>query len=151
MDISCRVVVFCFLTPTNTVQHGVHRPQARRGGPGHARRRARPARGGARGRRRAREGALRGGGGEGHRGDARARSHWRFAPPLIHFEPYSLPYSVPLFLNRQCDRTLGDARHRAAAHARARGLHRPHPRARRPAAAGLARCKTKIVQGWPKL
>jgi hypothetical protein len=37
----------------------------------------------------------------------RARSHCRFAPPLIHFIPYSLTYSVPLFLKRQCDRTLG--------------------------------------------
>jgi hypothetical protein len=35
----------------------------------------------------------------------RARSHCRFAPPLSHFIPYSLPYSVPLFLKRQCDRT----------------------------------------------
>jgi hypothetical protein len=39
----------------------------------------------------------------------RARSHCRFAPPLIHFIPESLTYSVPLFLKRQCDRTLGDA------------------------------------------
>ena len=37
----------------------------------------------------------------------RARSHCRFAPPLIHFIPDSLTYSVPLFLKRQCDRTLG--------------------------------------------
>jgi hypothetical protein len=36
----------------------------------------------------------------------RARSHCRFAPPLIHFTPESLTYSVPLFLKRQCDRTL---------------------------------------------
>jgi hypothetical protein len=38
------------------------------------------------------------------------RSHCHSVPPLIHFMPeYSLTYSVPLFLNRQCDRTLGDA------------------------------------------
>ena len=40
-------------------------------------------------------------------GHARARSHCRFTPPPIHFIPDSLTYSVPLFLNRQCDRTLG--------------------------------------------
>ena len=36
----------------------------------------------------------------------RARSHCRFVLPLIHFIPDSLRYSVPLFLKRQCDRTL---------------------------------------------
>ena len=36
----------------------------------------------------------------------RAQSHFRFVPPLIHFIPDSLIYSVPLFLKRQCDRTL---------------------------------------------
>jgi hypothetical protein len=40
-------------------------------------------------------------------GGLRARSHRRFVPPLIHAIPYSLTYSVPLFLKRQCDRTLG--------------------------------------------
>jgi hypothetical protein len=34
----------------------------------------------------------------------KARSHCRFAPPFIHFIPYSLTYSVPLCLKRQCDR-----------------------------------------------
>jgi hypothetical protein len=34
-----------------------------------------------------------------------ARSHCRFVKPPIHFIPYSLTYSVPLFLKRQCDRT----------------------------------------------
>ena len=43
------------------------------------------------------------------RGTARARSHCRFATPLIHFIPDSLTYSVPLFLKRQCDRALGTA------------------------------------------
>ena len=38
-------------------------------------------------------------------GHRRARSHCRFVPPLIHFIPDSLIYSVPLFLKRQCDRT----------------------------------------------
>jgi hypothetical protein len=38
----------------------------------------------------------------------KARSHCRFVLlPLIHFIPESLTYSVPLFLKRQCDRTLG--------------------------------------------
>jgi hypothetical protein len=49
--------------------------------------------------------ALRGAGGR-----AWARSHSRFVPPLTRFIPYSLRYSVPLFLKRQCDRTLGRAR-----------------------------------------
>jgi hypothetical protein len=34
---------------------------------------------------------------------ARARSHCRFVPPLTHFIPYFLTYSVPLFLKRECD------------------------------------------------
>ena len=41
------------------------------------------------------------------RGAARSRSHCRFVLQRIHFVPYSLTYSVPLFLKRQCDRTLG--------------------------------------------
>ena len=39
-------------------------------------------------------------------GPRRAWPHCRFAPPLIRFIPDSLTYSVPLFLNRQCDRIL---------------------------------------------
>ena len=35
-----------------------------------------------------------------------ARSHRRFLLPLIHFIPDLLTYSVPLFMKRQCDRTL---------------------------------------------
>jgi hypothetical protein len=47
-------------------------------------------------------------------GGSRARSHCCFAPPLIRFIPDSLTYSVPLFLKRQCDRTLGGSeRHEA--------------------------------------
>ena len=42
-------------------------------------------------------------------GRPRARSHCRFAPPLIHFITDLLTYSVPLFLKRQCDRTLRSA------------------------------------------
>jgi hypothetical protein len=38
---------------------------------------------------------------------AGARSHCRFAPPLVLFIPDSLPYLVPRFLNRQCDRIPG--------------------------------------------
>ena len=36
----------------------------------------------------------------------RVWSHCRFVPPLIHFITDSLRESVPLFLKRQCDRTL---------------------------------------------
>ena len=36
-----------------------------------------------------------------------APSHCHFATPLIHFIPSTLTYSVPLSLQRQCDRTLG--------------------------------------------
>ena len=46
-----------------------------------------------------------GGGADG--GPDRARSHCRFVPPLTHFIPDELTYSVPLFLNRQCGRTPG--------------------------------------------
>jgi hypothetical protein len=34
----------------------------------------------------------------------------RFAPPRVHFIPDSLPYSAPLFLRRQRDRTPGSCR-----------------------------------------
>jgi hypothetical protein len=37
--------------------------------------------------------------------------HCRFVRPLINFIPDSLTYSVPLFLKRQCDRTLGNSSH----------------------------------------
>jgi hypothetical protein len=47
-------------------------------------------------------------------------------PPLIHFIPDLRTYSVPLFLKRQCDRTLGPARRRRPA------ARRPRPRQRRP-------------------
>jgi hypothetical protein len=43
-------------------------------------------------------------------GELRARSHCRFAPPLIHFITYSRMYSVPLLLKRQCDRAPGELR-----------------------------------------
>jgi hypothetical protein len=48
-------------------------------------------------------------------GAARARSYCRFAPPLIHFIPYSRTYSVPLLLKRHCDRTPGAVRRGRAA------------------------------------
>jgi hypothetical protein len=38
-----------------------------------------------------------------HDGGLRARSHCRFVPPLIHFIPNLLTYSVLRFLKRQCD------------------------------------------------
>jgi hypothetical protein len=42
-------------------------------------------------------------------GEPWARSHCPFALLFIHFIPDLLRYSVPLFLNRQCDRTLGES------------------------------------------
>jgi hypothetical protein len=42
----------------------------------------------------------------GRRPVVRARSHCRFVLLLIQFIPNSLTYSVPLYLKRQCDRTL---------------------------------------------
>jgi hypothetical protein len=41
-------------------------------------------------------------------GEHRARSHYHFVPSFIRCTPDSLTYSVPLFLKRQCDRTLGE-------------------------------------------
>ena len=41
------------------------------------------------------------------RGARRARSHGRFVRPILHFIPDFLTHSIPLFLKRQCDRTLG--------------------------------------------
>jgi hypothetical protein len=38
----------------------------------------------------------------------------RFVPPLIHFTPESLTYSVPLYLKQQRDRTLVGLAYRAA-------------------------------------
>ena len=43
-------------------------------------------------------------------GAARARPHCRVVLPLIHFTSDVLTYSMPLFLRRQCDQTLGAAR-----------------------------------------
>ena len=51
------------------------------------------------------------------------RSHCRFVLPLIHFVPYSLIYSVRLFLKQQCDRTLGRGERRDPD---ARGSRRRH-------------------------
>jgi hypothetical protein len=45
----------------------------------------------------------------------RARSHCCFVLSLIHFIPDSLTESVPLFLKRQCDRTLTQVRAAAVA------------------------------------
>ena len=44
----------------------------------------------------------------------RVRSRCRFVLPRINFMRYSLTCSVPLYLKRRCDRTLGQARHLAA-------------------------------------
>ena len=80
------------------------------------------------------------------RGGLRARSHCRFARPLIHFIPNSPTYSVPLFLKRQCDRTLG---------ARRRDWARPHdgvhpPRQQQqPRVSAPAGCAAAAAhQGW---
>ena len=45
----------------------------------------------------------------GRRGGARARSHCRSVPPLIHFMPDSLTYSVPLCMKGRCARIPGEA------------------------------------------
>ena len=45
---------------------------------------------------------------------ARARSHSRFAPPLIHCTPDSRTHSVPLFIKQQCDRTIDALYHRSS-------------------------------------
>ena len=42
-------------------------------------------------------------------GESRARLHCRFARPLSHFEPVPPTNLAPLFLKRQCDRTLGES------------------------------------------
>ena len=42
-------------------------------------------------------------------GGTRARSHYRVVLPTYPLHKDSLKYSVPLFLKRQCDRTLGGA------------------------------------------
>ena len=57
-------------------------------------------------------------------GRSRARSHCRFVLPLIHFILESLIYSVPLFLKRRCDRTLGTL---ASPRVRPAGSPRPGP------------------------
>jgi hypothetical protein len=65
------------------------------------------------------------------RGDVRARSPCRFVLPLIHFIN-----SVPLFLKRQCDRTLGDDNEATAATTIARFNRVRAPR-RRPSTLGI--------------
>jgi hypothetical protein len=60
--------------------------------------------------------------------DDRARSHCRFVLSLIHFIPDSLTYSVPLFLNRPCDRALGGRGRADGADHRQRAAPRAPPR-----------------------
>ena len=68
----------------------------------------------------------------------RARLHCRFVLPLIRFIPDSLTYPVPLFLKRQCDRTL--AVHPEGCEAEDQRLGRPAAaRRRRPAVERPAR------------
>jgi hypothetical protein len=85
----------------------------------------------------------------------RARSHCRFVLPLIHFIPYSLTYSVPLFLKRQCYRTL----HRRGEHY-ASGVHHEVPARSAVVVQNLrplARCggsappKTVLFTPWARL
>jgi hypothetical protein len=71
----------------------------------------------------------------------RARSHCRFAPPVIHSILDSLTFSVPLFLKRRCGRTLGvaQARRRVAGPAAANGgAQHVH----------LSRLRQRPVGGW---
>jgi hypothetical protein len=75
-----------------------------------------------------------------HGGD-RARSHCRFVLPLIHFTLDSLTYSVPLFLKRHYDRTLGgdagdDAGEAEPLHRRGHPPGALQPRARHATRAG---------------
>jgi hypothetical protein len=56
-------------------------------------------------------------------GATRARLHCRFAPLPIHFIEDLLTCSVPLFLKRQCGRTLGATRCKEAAEMAARQQH----------------------------
>jgi hypothetical protein len=51
-------------------------------------------------------------GGHGPPGALRTRSHCRFVRPRIHFISELLTDSAALFLQRQCDRTLGEPRTR---------------------------------------
>jgi hypothetical protein len=58
------------------------------------------------------------------RGGDRARSHCRSVLLLIQLIPKSLKYSAPLFLQQQCDRTLGGDRHGSAGAAEGAGRRR---------------------------
>jgi hypothetical protein len=72
----------------------------------------------------------------------RPASHCCFVPPPTHFIPESQTYSVPLFLKRQCDRTLG-----AAAAGVPLGRGRPAPPAR--ARSGGHRARSHCRFGRP--
>jgi hypothetical protein len=70
--------------------------------------------------------------------------------PRIHFIPYSLIYWVPLFLKRQCDRTLrqglrGPAERAVGGHARSPGTAPRHVRGARPA----GRSPGAVARGAP--
>jgi hypothetical protein len=70
-------------------------------------------------------------------GAARARSHCRFALPLIHCIPESLTYSVPLYLKRQRGRAPGAARGAARAAAGRGRADVRQPRGHRPERQGV--------------
>jgi hypothetical protein len=95
-------------------------------------------------------------GAEPGQGRTRARSHCRLAPPLIHSIPDLLTYSVPRFLKRQCDRTLGRTAEdlqsaaegraqRAAGGAAGPGLQAQADRSG-PASAGAVKCPQRFPQ-----
>jgi hypothetical protein len=75
-------------------------------------------------------------------GGARVWSHCRFARPPIHVIPDSLRGSVPLFLERRCDRTPGGA---------PGADRRPRPRRRRrpSAAQGAVGVAVKVISTPP--
>ena len=74
----------------------------------------------------------------------------RFVPPPVHSTPESVTYSVPLFLKRQCDRTLRQGPRDAG------GVPRPRGGARSPAGSGYLWAAAgspvaRKVLGWPKM
>ena len=77
-------------------------------------------------------------------GGLRVRLHCRFVLPLINCTPESLTYSVPLFLKRQCDRTLGGLRAVVAQ------VHSAPPFANRRALPSLAHSGCWVLGGVAK-
>jgi hypothetical protein len=98
-------------------------------------------------------------------GTPRARPHCRFVLSFIRFIPYSLTYSIPLFLKRQCNRTVCGCTVRGARRAVARvvrrrrggGEHATRPPPRRVGrlvsarSVGPARVWAQSTSGRPRL